>query len=409
MSSDRPSFHPSRRRFLAGGISLAFAPFLPRMALAAGGRDRRLVVVVLRGGLDGLTAVAPLGDPDYQALRPGIALSTSDPVPPVPLDGFFGLHPALANVAALYHKREALIVHAVATPYRERSHFDGQDVLESGLAGPGHTESGWLARLIEALPRGAAVGRHGGLAVGATTPVILRGPIPVLAWAPPRLPEATDDLAMRLIDLYAQRDPMLAASLSAAVETDRLATNTMDNEFKPFAARRYDLEAAVGAARLMTAADGPRIASLTVDGWDTHVKEGGATGRLAGKLGILDRVIGELSTHLAPVWADTTIVCVTEFGRTARVNGTGGTDHGTGSITLVAGGAVAGGRVVGDWPGLSATALHQNRDLAPTTALWSVLKGVLGDLYDLDETTLATRIFPDSAALRPLRGLIRTS
>lgn len=409
MSSDHPSFRPSRRAILAGGISLAFAPFLPRIGSAAGNRDRRLVVVVLRGGLDGLSAVVPVGDPDYQALRAGIALSPTDAAPPVALDGFFALHPALTNVAALYRKREAVIAHAVATPYRERSHFDGQDVLESGLGAPGHTESGWLARLLEALPKGEAVGRHGGLAVGATTPVILRGPVPVLAWAPPRLPEASDDLAMRLIDLYAQRDPALAASLSAAVETDRLATTAMGTPSKARGARRYDLEVATGAARLMAAPDGPRFAALTVDGWDTHVREGATAGRLAARLGILDRVIGELATHLEPVWADTTVVCVTEFGRTARVNGNGGTDHGTGSIALVVGGAVAGGRVVADWPGLSEAALYQNRDLAPTTALWSVLKGVLGELYDVDEATLATRIFPDSAALRPLGGLIRSA
>lgn len=396
---------PSRRAVLVGGASLAFAPFLPRIASAAGGRDPRLIVVILRGALDGLAAVPPIGDPDYAALRPGIALGNTDPHPPIALDGFFALHPSLATIGALYRRREALVVHAVATPYRERSHFDGQDLLESGMTTPGRTASGWLARTLEALPKGPAAERRGGLAVGATTPIILRGTTPALAWAPPRLPEATDDLAMRLLDLYAQRDPALAAALSAAVETDHLASNAMAAESGPARLRQYQFEAAAGAARLMAAPDGPRLAALTLEGWDTHVLEGGSTGRLANVLTVLDRVVAILAEQLAPVWKDTTVACVTEFGRTARVNGNRGTDHGTGTVALLVGGAVRGGRVIADWPGLKPAALFQNRDLAPTTSLWSVLKGTLGELYGLDETVLGQKVFPDSATLRPLRGI----
>src|SRR5438105_8342321 len=204
---DMRSLVTSRRAVLLGGASFAAWAYLPKFARAADGRDPRLVIIILRGALDGLATVAPTGDPDYAGLHGSIALSSGGPNAALALDSFFALHPAMPEFARMYRSKQATVVHAVATSYRDRSHFDGQDVLESGFAGPGRVQSGGLNRALESLPRGERV--MSGLAVGPTTPLILRGQAPTVAWAPVALPQAADDTAMRLIDLYSQRDPAL--------------------------------------------------------------------------------------------------------------------------------------------------------------------------------------------------------
>ncbi|KMO15554.1 DUF1501 domain-containing protein [Methylobacterium indicum] len=397
--------HPSRRRILGTAGALFAWSAIPRTATAApGARDARLVVVVLRGALDGLSAVAPLGDPAYADLRPGIALTRDGPGAALPLDGFFALHPALPTFARLYAARQALVVHACATGYRERSHFDGQDVLESGQPGPGHTASGWLNRLVAALPAGEGIAPRTALGVGVVPPLILRGPAPVLGWAPPRMPRASDELARRVLALYEAGDPALAASLARGLDVDALAKGRPKEGGPKEAGGLRGL--AEGAARLVAADDGPRIAALALDGWDTHANEGGATGRLAGLLGGLDGVFSAFAEVLAPRWADTAILVVTEFGRTARVNGTTGTDHGTGTVAFLLGGAVRGGRVLADWPGLAPARLYQGRDLAPTTDLRAVAKGLAADLFGLSPAVLGRSVFPGTEALRPVGGLV---
>ena len=287
---------PTRRSLLLGGASFAAWAYLPKFARAADGRDPRLVVVILRGALDGLATVAPIGDPDYAGLHGSIALTSGGAKAATMLDAFFGLHPAMPELSRMYRDKQAAIVHAVATSYRERSHFDGQDVLESGFAGPGRVQSGWLNRALESLPRGERVAT--GLAVGPTTPLILRGAAPTVAWAPVALPQAADDTAMRLMDLYSQRDPALAKALAAGLQLDKAAQGD-DMKPKPgtngAAAMRL---VARGAAKLMAADDGPRIAALAFDGWDTHANEGGATGRLATLLGGLDGALAEFESGL---------------------------------------------------------------------------------------------------------------
>lgn len=406
MLCETPSL--SRRTLLAGGASFAAWAFAPRFAHAAGGRDPRLLVVILRGALDGLSAVAPLGDPDYQALRAGIALQKDGPDAAIGLDGFFALHPALPNFARLYKAGQGLVVHATATPYRARSHFDGQDVLESGLGGVGRVDSGWLNRAVAAVPAGERIARKGGLAVGPTTPLILSGKAPVLGWAPPSLPEAGDDLSRRVLDLYQHRDPALLKALKAGLDTDRMAkaTGASGKSEGGMANPKGMVQAARGAARLIVADDGPRVAALAFEGWDTHANEGGAKGRLATLLGGLDGAFEAFEQTLKPVWADTAILVVTEFGRTARINGTEGTDHGTATVAFLLGGAVKGGRVIADWPGLSQAALHEARDLKPTRDVRAVMKGVLADHLGLGANVLAANVFPDSAAVAPLKGLI---
>jgi uncharacterized protein (DUF1501 family) len=394
----------TRRAFLIGGASFAAWAYMPKFAFARmSGQDPRLIIVILRGALDGLATVAPLSDPDYARLHGSIALSATGANPALPLDSFFSLHPAMPNFARLFREKNATVVHAVATGYRERSHFDGQDVLESGYAAPGRVQNGWLNRALEELPRGDRV--TGALAVGPTAPLILRGGAPTVGWAPVNVPQAAEDTANRLLDLYARRDPALGNALTQGLQLDKQAVR--DGAMQQGGpATGYMRTAARGVARLMAADDGPRIAALAFDGWDTHANEGGPVGRLAQLLGGLDGAFAEFEQGLGPRWGNTVVAVVTEFGRTARINGTEGTDHGTGTIALLAGGAVEGGRVVADWPGLKDANLHDGRDLKPTTDLRAVLKGVMKDHLGMSDRALASAVFPDTAAIKPMQGLI---
>jgi uncharacterized protein (DUF1501 family) len=394
----------SRRALLLGGASFAAWAYLPKFARAADGRDPRLIVVILRGGLDGLATVAPIGDPDYAGLHGSIALTSSGPHAATMLDSFFALHPSMPEFARMYREKHAAVVHAVATSYRDRSHFDGQDVLESGFAGPGRVQSGWLNRALEALPKGDRV--MSGLAIGPTTPLVLRGAAPTVAWAPVALPQAADDTAMRLVELYRHRDPALGTALSQGLQLDKAAQGD-DMKPKPGTNGAGAMKlVARGAAKLMSSDDGPRIAALAFDGWDTHANEGGAVGRLAQLLRGLDGALAEFEAGLGERWRDAVVVVATEFGRTARINGTEGTDHGTGTVALLAGGAVKGGRVISDWPGLNPASLYEGRDLAPTTDLRAVMKGVLHEHLGVAERVLAERVFPDSAPVKAMRGLV---
>jgi uncharacterized protein (DUF1501 family) len=405
MTMPGSSLKTSRRALLLGGASFAAWAYLPKFAGAADGRDPRLIVIILRGALDGLATVAPVGDPDYAGLHGSIALTTDGPHPALPLDSFFALHPAMPEFARMYRNKHAAVVHAVATPYRDRSHFDGQDVLESGLAGAGRVQSGWLNRALEVLPRGQRV--TGGLAVGPTTPLVLRGAAPTVGWAPVQVPQAAEDTAMRLLELYKHRDPALASALTQGLQLDKIAMQGDEMKPKPGGNASGAMRlAARGAAKLMAADDGPRIAALAFDGWDTHANEGGAVGRLAQLLSGLDGALAEFETGIGERWRDTVIVAATEFGRTAKINGTQGTDHGTGTVALLAGGAVKGGRVIADWPGLKPANLFEARDLAPTTDLRAIVKGVLRDHLGLSDRVLADSVFPDSALLRPTQGLV---
>jgi uncharacterized protein (DUF1501 family) len=404
---------PTRRELLlASGMLFTWA-FVPKLARAEG-RDPRLLVIVLRGALDGLAAVAPVGDPDWQRLRGDKALTLGGTTAALPLDSFFALNPAMPNLHRLYKAGAATIVHAAATPYRERSHFDGQDVLESGLGSPGAADSGWLNRALVSLqPAGpVAGGGKDAFAIGPIAPLVVRGPAKVLSWTPRRLPPASDDTLQRLLDLYRHTDPALARALEERLGLATIArAGGMDGE-QPRAAgagqvRAYFAEAAGTAAKFLARPDGPRIGALAFDGWDTHADEGVMSGRLASLLGALDGAVAAIESEMKEAWRETVVVVVTEFGRTARINGTDGTDHGTATVALLAGGALKGGRVVADWPGLKPANLHEGRDLKPTTDLRGVLKGVLKDHLRLDETTLASKVFPDSTRVKPISGLLR--
>src|SRR6202045_2018373 len=404
---------PTRRALLVGSGALFAWTYLPRVARAEG-RDPRFLTIVLRGGLDGLAVVAPVGDPDWRKLRGDKALTLDGQSPALPLDDFFALNPAMPNLHRLYRAGQALFVHAVATPYRERSHFDGQDVLQSGFAGPGVAGTGWLNRALSALaPGGSAAARaRQAFAIGPITALVMRGPAPVLSWMPPRLPPVSDDTVMRLLDLYRHTDPAFAGVLEERIGIAAIAhAGGMDArpaDGSPAVqtggiaqVRTYFAEAASAAAKFLARPDGPRVGALALDGWDTHVNEGAVKGRLADLLGALDGAIAAIETNMGEAWPDTVVALVSEFGRTAHVNGNDGTDNGTATAAFFAGGALKGCRVVADWPGLRDADLHDKRDLKPTTDLRSVLKGLLRDHLHVNEHHLEATVFPDSDAARP--------
>jgi uncharacterized protein (DUF1501 family) len=411
--------HAVTRRDLLLGSGVLFSwAFVPRIARAEG-RDPRFLTIVLRGALDGLAAVAPVGDPDWIKLRRDNALTLEGQKPALLLDSFFALNPAMPNLHQLYQAGQATIVHAVATPYRDRSHFDGQDVLESGLAKPGPAETGWLNRALAALEPGGGANPRGrqAFAVGPVTPLVMRGPAHVLSWTPPRLPPVSDEMTMRLLDLYRQTDPTFARALEERAGLTAIAkAGAMDRAPDATApviqgggidqVRAYFAEAAGAAGKFLSGAEGPRIGALALDGWDTHVNEGAVNGRLAALLGALDGAIAAIKANMGDAWDETVVALVTEFGRTARVNGDAGTDHGTGTVALLAGGALKGGRVIADWPGVKDGDLYEQRDLRATTDLRAVLKGLLKDHLRVDDRALATDVFPGSEAVTAMEGLL---
>ena len=399
----------TRRRFLAGSGALAASAALPTALFARTAGTARFVVVVLRGALDGLAAVPPHGDRDYAGLRREIAIAApGGDGGALALDATFGLHPALGFLHERFQAAELLVLHAVASPYRDRSHFDGQNVLENGLTHPLGSADGWLNRALAALPGHLPSRAERAVAVSQNVPLILRGSVPVLSKSPLATPDVDEDLLARLADLYS-KDDWFSARLSMGEQTLSAEPPVAASQSvaKPASADRFGRVARL-AATLMRGDGGPEVAVIEATGWDTHANQGGAVGMLAQRLADLDQGLRELREGLGPVWQHTAVLIMTEFGRTAAVNGTRGTDHGTGGCALLAGGAIRGGRVLADWPGLGPHALLDNRDLRPTVDLRSLYKGVLRDHLGLDDRTLMTHVFPDSRNARPIDGLIKT-
>lgn len=372
-----------RRALLARGLWTAGALAMPRLAVARAATDKRLVFVIQRGAADGLSIVAPVDDPLFTATRGMLA---ADFASASRLGGGFALHPALARTQALFGQKQALFVHAVASPYRDRSHFDGQNVLETGGARAYAVKDGWLNRLLTLLPADGARA----IAVAPTVPMALRGAREVSSYAPSALPDASDDLIARVSAMY-EDDVRLHALWSEAVST-RLLTGDI-------AADGGRQAAATGAlaARLLSAEGGARIATVETGGWDTHA---GQQGRMARQLGGLDALLGALRDGMGPLWADTLVIVATEFGRTVAVNGTGGTDHGTASVAWLLGGGVKGGRVAGDFPGLAPAALHDGRDLKPTGSLDAVMSGAIAEHFAIDPAWTLGTLFPGASAGR---------
>ena len=397
----------NRRDILKAAGAGVFAAGLPGVAFAKADTDARFVLVILRGAADGLAIAAPYGDGNYRKLRGELAL----PAPGkenglLRLDGMFGLHPRLATVFEEYEQDRALIVHAIASPYRERSHFDGQDVLENGASSVGLLKDGWLNRALQ--PLGGSLGNEVAIAMAQNTPLVLRGTNSVTSWAPSQLPDADDSTLARLRHMYAA-DEFFATRLEQALKSQEIAAGQSGmNRTRSRGNDNQQLRATMQAtARFLTADAGPQIAVVDAGGWDTHANQGAVNGALANRLGGLDDALVALREGLGEDWSRTVVAVVTEFGRTVAVNGTRGTDHGTASAALLIGGAVDGGKVVADWPGLRKSDLFDGRDLKPTIDMRSLFKGVLRDHLALSDTLLDKTVFPDSAKAPALKDLIR--
>ncbi len=359
----------------ATGVALPARLALAGTAVNAQAQRRRLVVVMLRGALDGLAAVPAPGDPAWSALRPeaGPAVTSA---PALRLDDMFGLHPSLAQLHRWYEQRELLVVHAVASPYRERSHFDAQQLLESGGERPFALDTGWLGRALQ-------LGGHSAMAITAAMPLALRGAQAASTWTPDRRKGLDQDLMSRVSQMY-QDDPQLAAAFAQAMGQQDMASAAHGGAgFESLAGQ---------AGRFLADPKGPRVAWLETTGWDTHANQAMRLGRL---LKGLDDGLASLRQELGAHWANTVVLVLTEFGRSAAFNGTGGTDHGTGGVAWVAGGAVAGGKVLADWPGLARGQLLDGRDLRPTLDLRAVIAPLVEHQFGLSAAQVHTFVFPN--------------
>lgn len=400
----------SRRNFMKTMCSsavLAMASTLyPGLIFANARTDKRLVVVILRGGMDGIGAVVPYGDKNYQAMRGELALDSSTLLR---VDPFFGLHPSLEPLAKMYQDGDMIAIPATATPYRERSHFDAQNVLELGSVRPNGLSSGFLNRLAGAINM---QDDNLGLAFGQGMPLMMRGQSPVNSWAPSSLKDGSDDYISLVQKIYAH-DALLDNSFQKALDLQAMSSDALggDKESRKLTRKSRSGSAFVTMAELagkwLVKENGPRIATLEMGGWDTHFQQGTEGGRMANNLSLLARGIESMKKAMGPTWSKTVIVAMTEFGRTVRPNGTRGTDHGTAGTMLLFGGALKGGRMVHQWPGLDSANLYQDRDLRPTIDMREVMKGVLHEHYGISNQALDQVIYPESGSARVMRGLIR--
>ena len=380
-----------RRSFLSTGtLGVLASAFAPRIAFARAATDKRFVFIIQRGAADGLGTIGAVGDPAFAGARGDLA---ADFATGAKLDGMFTLHPAMTASAGLYKQGEALFAHAIASPYRDRSHFDGQNVLETGGASAYQVRDGWLNRLLGVLPADEARA----IAVAATVPMALRGRREVASYAPSSLPDASDDLLQRVAMLY-EGDQQLHGLWSEAMATRQLTSDLAQDGGRNAAAT------GALAARLLKPDTGARIAMIETGGWDTHA---GQRGRLTAQLKGLDAMVASLQAGLGPLWADTMVLVATEFGRTVAVNGTGGTDHGTGTSAMLFGGGVKGGRVVSDWPGLAPAALYEARDLKPTMQLDAFIGGAVSSHFGVEPARAMAALFPASARTAAIEGLVR--
>jgi uncharacterized protein (DUF1501 family) len=392
-----------RRGLLRGGLALGCSaaawPLLSHATFASAPFDHRLVVVILRGAMDGLDVVRPAGDPLLRRYRPALA-ATEGPA----LDGFWQLHPELAGLMPLWQAGELGAVQAVSTPYRDkRSHFDGQDLLEAGTAmdTPAHLfRDGWLNRLLQGLPGARAETAFG---IGREALPILQGTAPSQSWAP-ETDMRVSTQARRLLEVMYEGDAPFHIAAATALEL----TETLPGEET---AMMPDTGTEDMAAPMMAPAPGrglaevtafarfaaerlrgeTRIVALSLGGWDTHAAQPGAIRR---PLAQLQHLILELKAGLGPVWGKTAFIAMTEFGRTVRENGSGGTDHGTGGAMITAGGAIRGSKVMGRWPGLAESDLYAGRDLTPTGDVRAVAAWVIHGLMGLDKGRLQESVFP---------------
>lgn len=375
-----------RRNLLGGAMAAMGLAAMPKMAFANAATDTRFIFIIQRGAADGLNTLIPYADPQYSNLRGALAIEQKSATK---LDGMFALHPSLKNIGTLYQSQNASFVHAIASPYRERSHFDGQNILESGGSRAYELDNGWLNRLVGLLPKSP----EAPIAFSPTIPLGLRGTNPVTSYAPSQLPDANHDFLSRVSNMY-EKDPQLYGLFNMANATNETASR---------AAGAGATATGALAATFLSRANGPRIAMIETNGWDTHF---GQEGRLQRALKDLDDLVGALKSGMGNEWKNTVILVATEFGRTAAANGTGGTDHGTGACAVVLGGKVKTSKIIADWPGLRSSDLYENRDLKPTNDLNGLIAGVAANAFNLDPQLVARSLFPYRTPSGLITGLV---
>ncbi|XOV85080.1 MAG: DUF1501 domain-containing protein [bacterium] len=416
----------TRRSTLKGlAGSLVWTGIAPGLSWATVDTDKRFLFIFLRGGMDGLSALPAYGDPLFQKTRgiladpnpgSGTAFDIRD------LDGFFGLHRDLEAMQGLFRKGELLPIHAACHDYRDRSHFDAQDAFDRGSLDKA-VKSGWLNRTLQVLPTELSTGRGDtAIGLGPTLTMSLRGEKSVGSWSPPMAPEADPDTIERLAALYAtdkRLAPVLEKGLAAQAMSSSMGDNMMGmGDSQGFGNAIQFQEYIKAAATFLNADEGPRVVTIDYGNWDSHANQNQQTvrgpnngsygGQFAEMYLGLDRGIAALKAQMnTAAWAQTAVFMVTEFGRTVHVNGTNGTDHGTAGAAFLLGGAVKGGRVHADWPGLKTAQLRDERDLMPTTDLRAVAKGILLEHMGVSEAALEV-VFPRSSEIKPVTGLIRT-
>lgn len=386
----------SRRQLLATSAAAG--------TLAAGGvghaavSQPRFLLVILRGGMDGLAALPPVGDPALGAYRDA---AMGDGVIPLPGQNDFALHPKLTAFHELWNRGEFIGIHATGTPYRQRSHFDGQIVLESGFDTPRGSADGWMNRAAQAMGGDPSLA----MAIGPRPQLVLTGAAPVGSWSPNVLPDTEDTTLDRIAALWAE-DPLLGPHLEQALDQQVVTAGMTDGMNKVRKSRRSIVPLMQGAAQLLTRAGGPTLMAVDNAGWDTHIR---MAGNLGNKLTDLNLGIETLVKGLQPIWQDMVVLVVTEFGRTVALNGNAGTDHGVGGAAFMFGGAVRGGRIVADWPGLNRRNLVEGRDLKVTLDIRRVFSTVLADHVGLSPDLIQRTIFPGLEGTRGLGGLFRTA
>ncbi|HKI73251.1 MAG TPA: DUF1501 domain-containing protein [Pseudomonadales bacterium] len=388
----------SRRAFIRSVAAASLAVSMPRLAFANSVKPaNRFVLLILRGGMDGLAAIPAMGDPGYRAMRGVLALENA-----LDLDGYFALHPDLVAMHGLYRDKQLIAIQGTAPPYDKRSHFDAQNVLETGIAPPHSVSSGWLYRSLAGVDARKPPDKVA-MAFGTSVPLVLQGEHTVGSWAPDNLPPPNDDTMSRVMALYS-KDKVLGPALTSMIETQSMvgsmgAMNRANPDQLGILAK--------AAGKLLGHPEGPQVAVLEATGWDTHTNQGADKGQLATRFGQLDTALAQLRESLGDTWSRTVVLAVTEFGRTVAVNGTRGTDHGVGGAGFLLGGAVAGGRVLAHFNGLKQSALYQARDLPPAIDHRSLHKAVLIDHLGVDPGFVADIVFPKSGDAAPIRGLFR--
>ena len=379
-----------RRSFLRfstlGSLALLASPLI---SFASANTDRRFIFIIQRGAADGLNTVIPYADPAYSRLRRALAI---DMTQATQLDSQFALHSSLSEMAKMFTTGQALFVHAVASPYRDRSHFDGQNILETGGIFPYQMKDGWMNRLLTLLPSTQSEA----IAFASSIPMALRGTMKVNSYAPSSLPQPPDDLFMHVGRLYAD-DRQLNNLWMSAMKANNMADDARGKQ-DPVSLGKL-------AASFLSKSGGPRIAMIETGGWDTHTAQ---EGRLSRQLKSLDSLVEAIRDGLGPLWNKTTVMVATEFGRTAAANGTGGTDHGTGSVSMLLGGDLNGGHVISDWPGLNPGSLYEGRDLNPTMNLDALITSLMCERFNLDPDKAREVLFPEAKMGKLIEGLIKT-